>query len=483
MDGVRVRFAPSPTGELHVGGLRTALFNFLFARKQGGAFVLRIEDTDRERFVPGAEAGLIEMLQWAGMDPDEGPHKGGPHGPYRQSERLDLYHRAAEQLIAQGHAYRCYCSPEELEEMRAGQTARGLPPKYDGRHRNLSESERRRFEEQGRKPVVRMRLPDRDERIVVSDLVRGKVAFNSAQLDDQVLLKSDGYPTYHLAVVVDDRHMAISHVLRAEEWLPSTPKHLYLYKWLGWEPPQYAHLPLLLNDDRSKMSKRKGDVAVEAYRAKGYLPEALVNFIALLGWSPGNDLELMPLPELIERFSIERITKAGAVFDREKLNWMNQQYLQQVPEERLFDLLRPYIARSPYGREDEATLRKICATVRGALVTLADIEQHLALFFRPEGAPVAPEVLSLTRSESARSVFASLRRQVEQAPEITAAVFPQLMKAVQQETQIKGKLLYEPVRAAITLAASGPDLALVAEVLGRDKLLARIDQALARPAA
>lgn len=483
MTNVRVRFAPSPTGALHVGGLRTALFNYLFARQQGGRFILRIEDTDRERYVPGAEQGIVDMLQWAGIDPDEGPHKGGPVGPYRQSERLHLYREAAERLIAAGYAYRAYDTAEELEEMRREQQARGLPPKYDGRHRNLTEAERARFEAQGRKPVVRMRLPERDERIVVNDLVRGKVAFNSAQLDDQVLLKSDGYPTYHLAVVVDDHLMGITHVLRAEEWLPSTPKHLYLYKWLGYPPPQYAHLPLLLNEDRSKMSKRKGDVAAEDYRAKGYLPEALVNFLALLGWSPGDDTELMTMDELIRRFSIERITKAGAVFDREKLNWMNHHYIQKADPERLFTLLKPYIAKTPYADQDEARLRKICLAVRPALTTLPDIAKHLPLFFRPDGAPVSDAVRRLTTTDSARLVFRALRVKVAQAPEITAASFPALVKAVQQETQVKGKLLWEPLRAAITLETEGPDLALVADVLGKETILARLDRAMAGTAA
>jgi glutamyl-tRNA synthetase len=483
MSAVRVRFAPSPTGELHVGGLRTALFNYLFARQQGGTFVLRIEDTDRERYVAGAEQGIVEMLQWAGLDPDEGPHKGGPAGPYRQSERLPLYREAADTLIAAGHAYPCYVTPDELDEMRKQQVARGLPPKYDGRHRNLTAEDRQRFEAQGRKPVVRMKLPERDERVVVSDLVRGKVAFNSKELDDQVIVKSDGYPTYHLAVVVDDHHMGITHVLRAEEWLPSTPKHLYLCKWLGWEPPLYAHLPLLLNDDRSKMSKRKGDVAAEAYRAKGYLPEALVNFLALLGWSPGDDTELMSLPQLIERFSIERVTKAGAVFDREKLNWMNQHYLQQLPAERLFALLRPFVAKTAYAGEDEALLRKICATVQPALVTLADVEKHLGLFFRPDGAPLSADVLRVTETATALQVFRAFRDQLARTPELTAATFPLLVKAVQKETQVQGKSLWEPLRAAITLETQGPDLALVADVLGKEKILARLDLALSRGAA
>ncbi|MFI5400989.1 MAG: glutamate--tRNA ligase [SAR324 cluster bacterium] len=480
MASVRVRFAPSPTGELHVGGLRTALFNYLFAKHHGGQFVLRIEDTDRERFVPGAEEGIIDMLHWAGIDPDEGPHKGGGFGPYRQSERLHLYRQSADDLIAQGLAYKAYDTPEELEQMRKQQVVKGLPPKYDGRHRALTDAERRRFEDMGRVPVVRMKLPDRDERIVVDDLVRGKVAFHSKELDDQVLLKSDGFPTYHLAVVVDDHHMGITHVLRAEEWLPSTPKHLYLYKWLGWPEPAYAHLALLLNEDRSKMSKRKGDVAAEAYRAKGYLADALVNFLALLGWSPGDDRELLTREELVREFSIERISKSGAVFDREKLNWMNRQYIQKLDPDRLFALLRPYIDKTPYAREDEATLRKICGTVQSALVTLADIASHLPLFFRPETEPVQPEALEAMRSETARKVFRAFREKVNPLPAIDPKVFADVMKTVQKETGVKGKLLWAPMRAAITLQTEGPDLALVVEVFGKDKTLARIDRALER---
>jgi len=480
MTSVRVRFAPSPTGELHVGGLRTALFNYLFARHHGGQFLLRIEDTDRERFVPGAEEGIVSMLQWAGLEPDEGPHKGGPVGPYRQSERLERYRKAADELIAKGFAYKCYVTPGELDEMRAQQQARGLPPKYDGRHRNLSEAERRGFEELGRVPVVRMKLPERDERVVVSDLVRGKVAFNSKELDDQVIIKSDGYPTYHLAVVVDDHQMGITHVLRAEEWLPSTPKHLYLYRWLGWEPPQYAHLPLLLNEDRSKMSKRKGDVAVEAFRQKGYLPDALVNFLALLGWSPGDDRELLTREQLVAEFSVERIAKSGAVFDRQKLSWMNQHYLQQLDPERLYALLRPYLDDTPYAREDEATLRKICRTVQPSLVTLADIAAHLPLFFRQDSAPVAAEVLESLRSEAARQVFRAFRDRLKALPQIDSKLFGEVMKQVQKDTQVKGKQLWAPMRSAITLQAEGPDLALVVDVFGKDKTLARIERALAQ---
>lgn len=478
MSDIRVRFAPSPTGELHVGGLRTALFNCLFARKHGGRFILRIEDTDRERTVPGAEAGIVDMLHWAGLDPDEGPHVGGEAGPYRQSERLHLYRKYAEQLIAGGHAYKCYTTQQELEQMRVDQAARGLPQVYDGRHRDLSGDQRRKFEAEGRTPVVRMRIPEGEERIVVDDLVRGKVEFSSAQLDDSVLLKSDGFPTYHLAVVVDDQLMGITHILRAEEWLPSTPKHLYLTQWLGWEAPRAAHLPLLLNDDRSKMSKRGGDTAVEAYRARGYLPDALVNFLALLGWNPGDDRELFSMEELVEAFSMERVGKSGAIFDRQKLDWMNQTYIGGMDPEALFEALGPFIAKTPHAAADENLLRRICAIVQPSLVTLADIQGRLPFFFKADDAPLPPEVNASLSGEDPRVVVSAFQTGLQGLESLTADNFKALMKAVQTETRIKGKGLWGTMRMAITLEAEGPDLAQVAALFGKEKILVRLNRIL-----
>ena len=478
MSEVRLRFAPSPTGSLHVGGLRTALFNYLFAKHHGGKFILRIEDTDQERYVEGAEEGIISTLEWAGISPDEGPHIGGDYGPYRQSERLSKYHEAAETLIAKGLAYKCFCTSEELDEMRQQQVARGVPPKYDGRHRNITTEQIAKFESEGRKAVVRMKIPERDERVVVKDLVRGNVAFNTSQLDDQVIIKSDGFPTYHLAVVVDDHAMGITHILRAEEWLPSTPKHLLLYKWLGYPVPEFAHLPLLLNDDRTKMSKRKGDVAAEDYRHKGYLPDALVNFLALLGWSPGDDTEIMSRDVLLERFSIERVGKAAAVFDRTKLDWMNQNYLKNLPEDQLFDALWPYIENTPYAQEDKAMLRKVCLAVQPALVVLPDIVKQMELFFRGSEQQISDAVKDLTGTDEAKTIFRTFQNLAEKEPVLDKDVFMALMKHVQKETSIKGKNLWAPMRAAITLEPEGPDLFLVVEVFGKEKTLERINRAL-----
>ncbi|HHE54163.1 MAG TPA: glutamate--tRNA ligase, partial [Caldithrix abyssi] len=331
MVDVRVRFAPSPTGYVHVGSLRTALYNYLFARHNKGQFVLRIEDTDRNRYVPGAVENLLETLQWAGLDYDEGPEKGGPYGPYFQSERMEIYSQHVQILLEKDAAYPCFCSEERLSAMREEQAQKNLPIMYDGHCRNIPKEqalERMKNETH----VIRLKVP-RNGTTIVEDLIRGTVSFENNVIDDQILLKSDGYPTYHLANVVDDHLMKISHVIRGEEWLPSTPKHILLYQAFGWELPQFAHLPLLLNPDRTKLSKRQGDVAVEDYRAKGFLPQALVNFVALLGWNKGDDQEIFSLEELIEYFSLERVNKAGAVFDLKKLEWMNGHYIRNIDEQ------------------------------------------------------------------------------------------------------------------------------------------------------
>lgn len=334
----RVRFAPSPTGYLHVGGLRTALFNYLFAKKNNGTFVLRIEDTDRNRFVEGAVDNLISALKWAGLEFDEGPEIGGNFGPYMQSHRLDIYKKYAEELILKGKAYYCFCSPERLKKLREEQEKQKLPQvKYDKHCLHLSESEVAKNLAEGIANVVRLNV-ESDKTIQFDDIVRDYVEFESNNVDDQVLIKGDGFPTYHLANVVDDHLMKITHVIRGEEWLSSTPKHVLLYDAFQWERPIFVHLPLLLNPDRSKLSKRQGDVAVEDYRDKGYLKDALINFVALLGWNAGDDKEFYSIEELIESFSLERVNKAGAVFDLQKLNWLNAEHLRNKPDSDILEM-------------------------------------------------------------------------------------------------------------------------------------------------
>ena len=341
---VRTRFAPSPTGYLHVGGLRTALYCYLFAKKNKGKFLLRIEDTDQERFVEGAVENLIKTLSWVGLDHDEGPmldgSEKGKFGPYTQSKRTEIYLKHADELLEKGHAYRCFCTKERLDEMREKQEKNKLPPMYDRTCANLQKSE---IEEKLKAKipfVVRQKMPY--ELIKFKDLVRGNVQFDGKIIDDQVLIKSDGFPTYHLANVVDDHFMEITHVIRGEEWLPSTPKHIALYKAFGWEHPEFAHLPLLLNEDKSKLSKRQGDVSVESYIEKGYLKEAIINFAAFLGWNPGGgeEKEIFTLEELEEVFSIEHVHKAGAVFNIEKLDWFNWKWQKEIFNKKIFTLAK-----------------------------------------------------------------------------------------------------------------------------------------------
>lgn len=356
---VRVRFAPSPTGFLHIGSLKTALYNFLFAQKNKGKLILRIEDTDIKREIPGAVENLIKVLKEVGLNWDEGPFlanskkqiannkikQKGKYGPYIQSQRLDIYRKFAQKLIDNGHAYYCFCRSEDLEKMRQEQIAKKLPPMYDERCRKLSKNEvtlRLRSEQPY---VIRLKVPEEGS-IKFHDLIRDEIEFDFKNVDDQVLLKSDGYPTYHLAVVVDDHLMKITHVIRGEEWLPSVPKHLLIYQAFGWPLPQFAHLPLLLNPDRSKLSKRQGDVAVEDYLAKGYLPEAILNFVALLGWNPGTDQEIFSLKELIKEFSLEKIQKAGAIFNLEKLDWTNGYYIRKMSVNELTKRCIHYLVQS-----------------------------------------------------------------------------------------------------------------------------------------
>ena len=336
MSEVRVRFAPSPTGFLHIGGLRTALYNYLFAKKNGGKFVLRIEDTDQTRLVEGAIESLINSLEWSGITYDEGVFikegevvEEGENGPYIQSHRLDIYKKYVDQLLESGHAYHCFCDKERLDNLREEQRAAGKIPKYDGKCKGLTKEEAEEKVANGEEYVVRLKMP-KNQDLEFDDLVRGHISINSKDVDDQVLLKSDGFPTYHMAVVVDDHLMGITHAVRGEEWISSTPKHVYLFEALGWESPKYVHLPTVLNSNRKKLSKREGDVSVEDFQKSGYLPEGLVNYLALVGWSPEGNEEIMSLEEMEKQFSFDRVASAGGIFDRKKLDWVNSHYMKQL---------------------------------------------------------------------------------------------------------------------------------------------------------
>ncbi len=383
---IRVRFAPSPTGYLHIGGLRSALYNELFARKHTGTFVLRIEDTDRTRYVEGAIENLCRSLDACGVVPDEGvwlDKKGniiqrGDLGPYIQSERQAQHRSYADQLVQMGKAYHCFCTAKRLEELREEQQAMGKPTMYDGRCRSVPREEAEGRIAKGEEYVIRLKVPEKGS-VKVWDLIRDDIDFDWSVIDDQVIIKSDGFPTYHLAATCDDHDMQISHVIRGEEWLSSTPKHLFIYEAFGWTPPKFAHLPLLLNSDRSKLSKRQGDVAVEDYLTKGYLPDALVNFVALLGWNPTGDREIYTHDELASLFDIAKVNKAGAVFNLEKLDWLNAAYLRSIPTERYLTLTHPFVAEFT---DDGSFADRCLLLVRDRVEKPRDVVELTSFFFK-----------------------------------------------------------------------------------------------------
>lgn len=470
---VRVRFAPSPTGWLHVGGLRTALYNYLFARAHGGDFILRIEDTDRLRHVEGAIDNLLETLRWAGLTYDEGPDVGGAHGPYVQSERLHIYHDFVQQLRATGSAYPCFCTVEDLEQMRAQGGNEQAPHAYDRRCRMLEADDVRKRLEAGTPHTIRLAVPLVGE-VSFTDAIRGHISINCNVIDDQVLLKSDGFPTYHLANVVDDHLMGITHVIRGEEWLPSTPKHILLYDGFGWSPPVFAHLPLLLNPDRSKLSKRQGDVAVEDYRARGYVPEALINFIALLGWNTSGDRELYTLQELVEVFSLDRVSKAGAVFDLDKLNWFNGQYIRSLPLDVLANLCRQHFIDAGLPIEPPHQFMTLIESVVKYLTVPGDAVEHARFYFEDTAAPEDDEAAALLTLETSHIVLEALHEGVSALAEWNRSTFKEVLKRVQTETGVKGAALFMPVRIALTGRTHGPDLPLIAEVLGKQACINRL---------
>ncbi len=476
MSPVRVRFAPSPTGQLHVGGLRTALYNYLFARRQGGAFLLRIEDTDRNRYVPGAVEAIVDALRWAGLRYDEGPEVGGPHAPYFQSERVAHYREAADRLVASGRAYPCFCTAERLDASRKDRQKEQQSTKYDRSCLRLSPHEVAAKQAAGEPFVIRMRIPDQPS-VVVCDIVRGRVEFGSDVLDDQILLKSDGFPTYHLANVVDDHLMEITHVIRGEEWLPSTPKHVLLYRDLGWDPPRFAHLPLLLGTDRSKLSKRQADVAVADYIASGYYPEALVNFVALLGWNPGYDRDFFSVDDLVQEFSLERVGKSGAIFDLEKLRWLNGEYLRRRSPAELLGELKPLLAEGGIAGFEDGFLLRVVDLMRERITFVREILANAGWFFADPSAYEAETVKKRWKPES-RGLLERLLPGLERQDPFEAAALEEEIKAAARREAIKVSECVHPLRLACTGVGAGPGLYALMEVLGKDACVRRIRRAI-----
>ncbi|HPZ01275.1 MAG TPA: glutamate--tRNA ligase [Candidatus Cloacimonas sp.] len=473
MNEIRVRFAPSPTGYLHIGGLRTALYNYLFARKEKGTFILRIEDTDKSRQVPGAIENLINTLNALGLDYDEGPGRESKFAPYIQSERLSLYKEHAQYLLDSGFAYPCFCSPETLTKMREEQQSKGEFVKYDRRCLSLTKSEIEQKIAAGEKYVIRLKMPD-NRKFQFNDLIRGEVEMDSNQSDDQVLLKSDGFPTYHLAAVVDDHLMQISHIIRGEEWLSSTPKHIYLYECLGWETPKWVHLPLILNADRTKLSKRMNDVSVDSYIAKGYLKEALINFVALLGWHPSDDRELFTLDELCNAFSLDRVNKAGAIFDLTKLDWMNGQYLHSLPVEDIAMRCKHLFLEKGYDLSDENKYQLAIAVARERCTLLNEIVDYCKMFYQPE--ELKNDDIKTLLAPEAQKVLAWFATNLPILSAWDTESIQNLVNSGIAELGIKGKKFYTPLRLALIHQQHGPELPSTFIILGKEESIKRLQQ-------
>lgn len=472
---VRTRIAPSPTGIAHLGTAYQALRDYALARQHKGAFIVRIEDTDRERYVPGAVKVIFEAFAWLGLQNDEGPNVGGPYAPYTQSERLDVYHKYAQELVDNGKAYHCFCTKERLEKVRQEQQAKGELPRYDKHCRNLSPNEVEENIRSGTPHVVRLAVPE-SGKTVFNDLVRGRIEFENQGVDDQVLLKSDGFPTYHLAVVVDDYLMKITHVIRGEEWISSTPKHILLYEAFGWDMPFFAHLPIIRNKDKSKMSKRKQDVSILSYRDKGYLPEALNNFLSLMGWSHPDKKEVFSMEEFIKLFSLERVPTTAPIFDLDKLNWLNGIYIRQLSLDELFAKIKPFI---PEDCPPELA-KQVLPLIQERLVTLTDFEELASFFFRE----ISYDRSLLLKKSATDQLISTQLQETAQALQDTDEKF---WKTEELETRVRAlaeKNNWKPgqyfmmLRIAVTGRTATPPLFETMEVLGKDKTLTRINQAL-----
>ncbi len=472
----RVRFAPSPTGFLHIGGLRTALYNFLFAKNQNGKIILRIEDTDRKRFVDGAVENLIDTLTWSGITFDEGPNVGGNFAPYLQSERLSIYQEFTQKLVSENKAYYCFCTPERLENLREEQQKLKLPQaKYDKLCLYLSKKEIEEKINSGTTYVIRLNvLPD--QKVFFDDVIRDRVEFETNNIDDQVLLKSDGFPTYHLANVVDDHLMEITHVIRGEEWLSSTPKHILLYEYFGWMKPVFAHLPLLFNTDKSKLSKRQGDVAVEDYRAKGYLKEALINFVALLGWNFGDDKEFYEIDELIQKFSLDRVHKAGAVFNIEKLNWLNFEHLKRKPDTEVLKMLRTELENSEFSKSnyDDAYLLKIINVMKERVTFVYEYITKSSYFFKTPEVYEEQNLKKRWKDDSAE-LLKSLKDKFQTLVAPSKEDYEKALDetAIQFNTN-KGNFIH-PLRIAVSGVGEGPGVYDIVSIIGKDETVSRIN--------
>jgi glutamyl-tRNA synthetase len=480
MSRVRTRFAPSPTGFLHIGGMRTALFSFLFARNRGGDFILRIEDTDRSRIVEGALEDIMDSLRWAGIGWDEGPDIGGPYGPYMQSERKAIYRAHAEQLVENGKAYRCYCSPQRLMHLRTGQKRQG----YDRLCRNLSDEEQKKHQEAGDSSVIRLKIPLNGE-TSFRDEIRGEIITKNEELDDFILLKSDGFPTYHLANVVDDHLMHVSDVIRGDEWISSTPKHILLYDAFGWAKPKFAHVPVILAKEGGKLSKRHGATMVREFRNRGYLSDAFINFIALLGWSLDDKSELFEMKELIKYFDLSRVNKAASVFSYEKLDWFNGIYIRKKSKEQLYELILPYLIEAGIVSiedpdRDKSYILEIIPLIRDRLKFLGDIENHIRFFFDETFEIQKPDALipkKLGQKETVR-ILEETAQKVDEIKQFVDEEIESHLRDLVDSIGFKPGQVFMAIRVAITGTTVSPGLFETMRVLGKERVQRRIRHAL-----
>jgi len=473
----RVRFAPSPTGHLHIGNARTAIINWLFAKKSGGKFILRVEDTDPERSVETYIDQIYEDMKWLGLQWDEGPDIGGPCGTYRQSERLDIYQKYSQKLLAEGKAYECFCTPAELEQMRKESHDRGETGFYNRKCFHLSDTERRQFKARAIKPAIRFLTPD-EQRVAFQDLVRGEIHFETDNLSDFVIMRSEGIPTYNFAVVVDDGLMNISHVIRGDDHISNTPRQVLLFHALGFSLPKFVHIPMILGADRTRLSKRHGATSLDQYRLSGYLPEALINYLSLLSWSSESGEELLTVDRLIDEFDFQRISKSAAMFDFEKLKWMNGQYIRKADAERITHLAEPYLARAGIFVDDREKLKKIISIVKEKIECIEDIVPHVRVFFQDRVRIEDRDVKAFIRQDSSQKVFWSFLRKLEHVAVLNSENFKEMMKDVQKETGVMGKNLWMPLRVALTGQMHGADLPVIAEIFGKEKCYEFVENAI-----
>jgi nondiscriminating glutamyl-tRNA synthetase len=470
----RVRFAPSPTGYLHLGNARTALFNYLFSRHENATFILRIEDTDLERSKKEYEEMLIEDLKWMGIEWDEGPDVGGPHGPYRQTERLEIYMKYVDKLLKSGDAYYCYCTEEELEQEREKAIAEGRPYRYSGKCRNLTPEERAFYEGKGIKPVVRFKVPDKT--VVFEDIIRGHVEIDTKEFGDFVIVRQDGMPVYNFVVVIDDALMGITHVIRGEDHLSNTPKQIVIYEALGFAIPQFAHLPIILGEDRTKLSKRHGAVSVRALKDDGFISEAVFNYLSLLGWHPKEEKEILSKKEIIKQFRIEDVNKSPAIFDRTKLRWMNGVYIREILD--LDDLTKraiPFFEGFGY-KADYEFYKKVMSAIRDSIETLMEIKERAKVFFVDEF-PYTEEIVNEVKSdENVYKVVEIFYNKIKNLSAIIKEDFKNITKEIQKEYGYKGKALFHPIRIALTGEPSGVGLDLLVEVIGIERVKFRLER-------